>query len=517
MRICIIAEGCYPYVVGGVSSWIHSLIQSFPGQEFVILAIAANLSLRGKYMYELPENVTEVHELYLNDCDWGSKKRHKSRMKRKEYRALRGLMLGQRVEWEVLFDLFQKGSYSLNALLMGEDFLNAVKECYQLHYSQIVFSDFLWMMRSIYLPLFFTLKMKTPKADLYHCVSTGYAGVLGSMAKYFHGGRLLISEHGIYTREREEELIKAKWVQGLYKNIWIEQFRKMSKLAYDRADLVTSLYEHARELQLELGCPEEKTMVTPNGITVDLFKNIPGKQEEDEGKINLGAVLRVAPIKDVKTMIQAFGFAKERVPALKLWIMGPWEEEEEYARECFELVESMGLEDVVFTGRINVRDYYGRMDMTILTSISEGQPLTILESFAAHKPVIATDVGNCRGLVLGENDDFGDAGIITHIMNVEEIARAIVSMARNEPLRLQMGENGYRRLQAGYRIEYMRDTYRKIYMDFAGSMWLVWEEEDPRYDEGGEVENDPGWAEDEIVIEPGWADEGIRADTGIRK
>lgn len=34
---------------------------------------------------------------------------------------------------------------------------------------------------------------------------------------------------------------------------------------------------------------------------------------------------------------------------------------------------------------------------------------------------------------------------------------------------------------------------------------------------GGEVENDPGWAEDEIVIEPGWADEGIRADTGIRK
>ena len=277
-------------------------------------------------------------------------------------------------------------------------------------------------------------------------------------------------------------------MQGLYKNIWIEQFRKMSKLAYDRADLVTSLYEHARELQLELGCPEEKTMVTPNGITVDLFENIPGKQEEDEGKINLGAVLRVAPIKDVKTMIQAFGFAKERVPALKLWIMGPWEEEEEYARECFELVESMGLEDVVFTGRINVRDYYGRMDMTILTSISEGQPLTILESFAAHKPVIATDVGNCRGLVLGENDDFGDAGIITHIMNVEEIARAIVSMARNEPLRLQMGENGYRRLQAGYRIEYMRDTYRKIYMDFAGSMWLVWEEEDPRYDEGREVE-----------------------------
>ena len=69
MRICIIAEGCYPYVVGGVSSWTHSLIKSFPNQEFVILAIVANRSLRGKYVYDLPDNVTEVHELYLDDVD----------------------------------------------------------------------------------------------------------------------------------------------------------------------------------------------------------------------------------------------------------------------------------------------------------------------------------------------------------------------------------------------------------------------------------------------------------------
>ena len=100
----------------------------------------------------------------------------------------------------------------------------------------------------MYLPLFHTLKMDLPKADLYHCVATGYAGVLGSMAKIKYGSRLLISEHGIYTREREEELIRAKWVEGVYKNIWIEQFRKMSMLAYERADLVTSLYAHAREL-----------------------------------------------------------------------------------------------------------------------------------------------------------------------------------------------------------------------------------------------------------------------------
>ena len=55
-----------------------------------------------------------------------------------------------------------------------------------LHYSQFVFTDFLWTMRSIYLPLFRTLQMKVPKADVYHCLCTGYAGVLGSMGKYIH-------------------------------------------------------------------------------------------------------------------------------------------------------------------------------------------------------------------------------------------------------------------------------------------------------------------------------------------
>ena len=182
-------------------------------------------------------------------------------------------------------------------------------------------------MRSLYLPLLFTLKMKIPKADLYHCVATGYAGVLGSMGKTLYGGRLLISEHGIYTREREEELLRADWVRGSFKSIWIEQFRKMSNLAYEKADLVTSLYGHARELQVELGCPMEKTIVTPNGIDVDSLGDLPDRTEEDEGRINIGAILRVTPIKDIKTMIQAFSFARERDSLLRQWIMGSWEED----------------------------------------------------------------------------------------------------------------------------------------------------------------------------------------------
>ena len=464
MRICIVVEGCYPYAVGGVSSWIHSIIRSFPEYDFVLQTIVPNRSMRGAFMYTVPDNVSEIHELYLEDVDWD--RRHR-RMSRREASALHSLLLDQQIDWESLMDYWQQPGCSLNKLLMGEDFLLAVEHFYEVRYSQVVFSDFLWMMRSIYLPLFRTLKTKLPRADLYHCLCTGYAGVLGSMGKYLYGSPLVISEHGIYTREREEDLVKAKWVQGLYKNVWIDQFKKMSRLAYGRADLVTSLYEQARMLQIELDCPENKTSVTPNGVAVERFQDLPGRTEEDEGWINVGSVLRVSPIKDVKTMLQAFSIAKEREPALKLWVMGPWEEGDAYAGECFELVQELALEDVVFTGRIDVRDYLGRMDMTILTSISEGQPLTILESFAAHKPVIATNVGNCQGLVLGEADDFGPAGLITHVMNQEEIAQAILYLAHHPEERQRMGETGYRRVMARYRIEHMLDAYRRIYAGFA--------------------------------------------------
>lgn len=256
MKVCIVAEGCYPYVVGGVSGWINSMIKSFPNIEFILLTIVANRSVRGKFVYELPENLTQVYELYLEDCEWEEGERERKVRKRfhlskKERAELTNLVMNRKIEWGVIFDLFQRKGVSVDDLLMGPDFFQIVRECYKRQYANIVFSDFLWTMRSIYLPLFWTLKMKVPQADLYHCVATGYAGVLGSMAKHFHNSSLLISEHGIYTREREEELIKANWVKGVYKNIWIEQFKKMSLLAYQKADTVTCLYERAKLLQID--------------------------------------------------------------------------------------------------------------------------------------------------------------------------------------------------------------------------------------------------------------------------
>ena len=90
-----------------------------------------------------------------------------------------------------------------------------------------------------------------------------------------------------------------------------------------------------------------------------------------------------------------------------------------------------------------------------------------MESFAAHVPVIATNVGNCQGLIYGEADDFGPAGVITHIMNVQEIADAMVYMARHPEERKRMGEAGYQRMMRRYKIEDMKQVYEQIYRECA--------------------------------------------------
>lgn len=465
MKICMIIEGAYPYVTGGVSSWVQQAILSMPEHEFIIVTLVASREEKREMKYRLPDNVMEVHEFYLSAEDYGSQSRRKH-FSVKEYEAFKSLFFGKDVNWEPIFRYFMRENISLDSLIMREDFLKMAREYYYAHFDHLVFSDFIWTMRSIYFPLFSVMSFKLPEADLYHCLSTGYAGVIGSMAKYQYHKPLVISEHGIYTREREEEIIKANWVMGAYKDIWINQFRKLSDCAYRYADKVTCLYEGNRELQVEFGCPIEKTVVIPNGVDAKSFENIPLKDAEDS-YINIGAILRVTPIKDVKTMLSAYAMAKQKNQKLKLWILGPLDEMPEYVQECQDMVSYMHIEDVIFTGQVNVKDYIGKMDFLILSSLSEGQPLVILEGFAAHKPFISTNVGDCRGLIYGNDDGLGDAGIVVPVMNTSKMSEAILNLAEREDKRIKMGEAGYQRVLL-YDKETIYNEYRNMYADLGG-------------------------------------------------
>ena len=463
MRVCLLIEGAYPYVNGGMSNWVQQLMLNMPDVEFIIQSIASTREQTKEFKYKIPQNCLEIQEVYLMDDDYISDSKQRTiKFTDQEYQAFESLLFGEKTDWDTVLHFFNERDASLNAVLSGEDFLSMALNYYNAHFSNIAFTDFLWTMRSMYLPLFTMLKSCTAEADIYHSASAGYAGIWGSLEKMKFGKPFIMSEHGIYTREREEEIIKADWVKGIYKDLWISQFRKIGDCCYKYADVVTSLFEDARQYQIELGCPKEKTRILPNGVDPQRFVNATPK-EEDDPYINIGALLRVTPIKDVKTMITAYALAKEKNKKLKLWIMGDTDENEEYARECMALVNELHLEDVEFTGVIDPNDYIGKMDIMLLSSLSEGQPLSILEAFSASKPFVCTNVGNCRGLLEGEFDHYGDAGIIVPIMSSTKMANAILKLAGDEKLRKRMGAVGLKRVKEFYGEEQCFQRYRDLY------------------------------------------------------
>lgn len=473
MKVCLICEGSYPFVVGGVSSWIQMLINEYKDIEFVIWTIATSKAEMNEYKYKIPANVTEIKTIYLTDKKF-IKTHHSILRLKKDKDTLRSLVLEKTndIDWIPVLDFFKRYKNELVDVLMSEEFFDIAVELYNRDYSRTVFSTFLWNLRSVFFPLIVVLSAEFAKADIYHAVSTGYAGILGGLASHIYKKPFILTEHGIYTREREEEIIKADWVEGAFKEMWIDSFNRLSQVAYQKATQVITLFETNKSIQIQLGCPKEKISVIPNGVDMSRFQSLPERSEGSKPYINIGVVARVVPIKDIKTMLLAFDIVKEKVPNARLLILGPCEENMEYYKECLDLVKELNLQDVCFEGNVNIADYLSDFDMMLLTSISEGQPLAVLEGMAAKIPQICTNVGSCKEVLEGKSDDIlGKAGIIVPVMNIQKIADAMIELSNDEQLRLNMGEVGYARVLTYYQKSVFLDTYHDMYRRLGGEKW----------------------------------------------
>lgn len=241
MRICVILEGCYPYVTGGVSTWMHQYIKAMPEHEFVLWTIGASSRDRGKFKYELPDNVTEVHEIFLQDALNLPPGKKKYRLKQEELQALRDFVHCSRPDWEVLFHMYNDKGMSPMSFLMSKEFLDILTDICEDDYPYTAFSDMFHTLRSMFLPVLYTICQEVPRADLYHAIATGYSGILARLGSYKYHVPFMLTEHGIYTREREEEIIRAQWVPAAFKRFWVRFFYMLSAAVYDRADMITSL------------------------------------------------------------------------------------------------------------------------------------------------------------------------------------------------------------------------------------------------------------------------------------
>ena len=464
MKICLVLEGSYPYVHGGVSTWMHQYIQGMPDQEFCLWVIGAEAKQKGQFVYQLPENVTSVTEVFLDDA-LALREDHRMgvRFSKEEREALTELMRCGRPQWEVLIDLYQKRRVNPVSFLKSEHALDILTKICLEEYRYIPFADTFHTMRSMLLPVLYLLSSPVPEADVYHAICTGYGGLLAVMGGCMNRRPVLLTEHGIYSREREEEIIRADWVAPTFKNRWIQFYYMLSDAIYQRAFRVTSLFGRASRTQQEMGCAPEKCRVIANGVHYENFCDLP--QKEPDGWVDIGAVVRFAPIKDIKTMLYAFYELSSRVKHVRLHIMGGVDDET-YAAECRLLISRLKLDNVILTGRVMITEYFPKLDFTILTSISEGQPLSILESFSAGLPVVCTDVGCCKELLRGEGEDtLGEAGLVVPPMHRLALADAMERMCRSEAMRKEMGAIGKERVRRYFRHEQMREKYAMLYRE----------------------------------------------------
>ena len=84
MKVCLIVEGAYPYVNGGVSSWMQGLMLAMPDVEFVVQSIATSPDANLQFKYQIPSNVSEIQEVYLLDDDYVNNKTQKRKNQTKK-------------------------------------------------------------------------------------------------------------------------------------------------------------------------------------------------------------------------------------------------------------------------------------------------------------------------------------------------------------------------------------------------------------------------------------------------
>jgi glycosyltransferase involved in cell wall biosynthesis len=402
LTVCLILEGSYPYITGGVSAWVQELISALPEISFTLYTLSPKAGQTPRYAF--PPNVAGQKDLVVSERQ---PIRARARGRAGLLSAIRAMhesfMIGSMPSLAPIMKRMPSGYYLYEDALSGEAPWEMIVTANQNHNPVYPFSDYFWSWKSSHDLLFTILGSDPPAADLYHAVSTGYAGLAAIAAKQRTGKPLLLTEHGIYHKEREMEIKRASFVRGYQRDLWIRIYNDISRMCYRAADLVISLFEYNRRLQIEMGAEEEKAIVVPNGIDVESYASI---RREKRSGFHVGFVGRVVPIKDVKTFILMAKIVSERYPDARFHCIGPVDEDPAYYRDCRTLVDSLHISAIfAFTGKQDVRGFYSFLDVLVLSSIREAQPLVILEAFAAGIPVVSTTVGNVAEL-LGYDDRF---------------------------------------------------------------------------------------------------------------
>ncbi len=475
--VCLIVEGAYPFVVGGVANWIQDLIVGLPQFRFVVIAIKPD---DGEMPWRLnpPDNVGRVIEVSLAPrIGVGLRRGKQALVERIAALSMAFLIDG---EEDALVDLLAllreaKPAWTPAEILSHPALFQAVTDYAAAKLPDDSFHLIFWAIRTLLGGLLAALLVPLPRARVFHTISTGFAGLIAARAAIELDRPSMITEHGIYLLERQIEIMMADWIMqadtpglGLegrtpgLRDLWRRVFENYARVCYDRCNPVIALYRANNQVQERLGAVPARLQAIPNGIDVDRFDLVVPKR--DPARPTVALIGRVVPIKDVHTFIRAAGIVHTAYPDAVFQILGPLDEDPDYVEECHKLVDTLALDGVVvFQGRVRVDDWLPVIDLVVLTSLSEAQPLVILEAGACGTPSIAPDVGSCRELLEGPADEDAPGGIITPLVDSEATAAAILDLLRDAARRETLGRNLQRRVRRDYDQRAVLSRYAALY------------------------------------------------------
>ncbi|MFD8153221.1 GT4 family glycosyltransferase PelF [Streptomyces sp. NPDC059720] len=465
-RVTLLTEGTYPHSHGGVSVWCDQLVQGMPDLAFDVIAVTG--TGREPVVWELPAHVSGVLSVPL----WGAppegrppRGRARDRLAA-AYEQFVTALLDPGAE-----DGFAPALYALartapdgtlSAFLRGDRAVRilaalwnrpglAVREAGPTLHDALTATALLeHALRPLAAP--------APVSGVAHAVSGGVAVLPGLAALADHGVPLLLTEHGVYLRERYLGYRTAPY-RWPVKAVILGFFRLLARESYLKAALITPGNRYNRLWEEEGGADPQSIRTVYNGVDPAAF---PAAGPEPEVP-TLSWAGRVDPIKDLETLIRAFALVRARLPQARLRLFGGTPRGgESYRERCEALAADLGHGDAVtFEGRVeDIKDAYAAGNVVMLSSISEGFPFTLIEAMSCGRATVSTDVGGVREAV-------GDTGLVVPPRDPGAMAAAALELLGDAGRRRAMGEAARLRVVEQFTLRRTIDTFRSVYRELA--------------------------------------------------
>lgn len=462
MRVELIGEGTYPVTTGGVSTWAHQLTCGMPDVEFDVTVITAG---RQQHAYQLPTNVAKVRQIDM----WHPSPPARIASRRQEatfleaWETIIGDCLGPTAgsacsettaAWLTLAepDLADR----LWRLVGTGRALAVVNEAWARLGHEPISTGVLARIGAYLARLMLPLSAPRSTADVVH-VTTGGSSMLAALPALADGVPVLLSEHGVFMRERLVAIRQTDWPPD--QAAVVAAFLKgIVRTGYQMAEKIMPVSDFNARWAVNMGAPSDRVRTVHNGIDTEVFAP---RDLWIGDRVDLVFLGRIDPLKDVATLIRALAIANQGRPGITLDIVGPIPKgQEAYAAGLRRLASELGLASQIrFAGpTTDPAAAYLSATAVVLPSVSEGFPYGALEPMALGRPVVATDVG-------GIPEAVGNAGLLVPARDPAAMAEALIAVLSDRGLRGRLASEGRERVNQQFTLERMLSQFRSIYRE----------------------------------------------------